>query len=258
MLRCVIFNDDSRQLNDMWETLKATTELELAEIDLSSSEARDVLDYARIPRSDHTIFFLTLNSNDKKLEQTLKLCQSISKLDAHSYIIFVSAWSQYALACCKAHAFDFLLSPFTLSQLLSSVEAVQQDIYGREQVLPLIVKTDGHILRINMKNILYFCRDRDYLNAFILNDSLRWRETFTSLLSRLDQKIFVRSHNSFVVNVQYIMEVNTGTKHLHMANGDDIPYSRRNEQNLFHTLNQHVPLFSPTASALNNGRWFCS
>ena len=236
MLRCVIYCDLADQLGGLWRELQATADLELEDVSISTTKMQDVLDYARIPHAEHTVYFLYLDVDESEVRKKIQLCQNISRLDPHAYVVYVSERAQFALLCYQSHAFDFIVMPCTLSQLMTTVEAIVQDVERRARTMPLIIRIGGRILRVNQDHILYMSRERDYANAVTLREDLRWRESFASLLSRLDPRTFIRTHSGYIINLHYVVEVDTNTNLIRMANGAEIPYSRRNEQELMRAL----------------------
>lgn len=245
MLRCVIFNDTSAQLRMLWKELDAATSLDIDINYLEMFEAKDLLTYARMPHVEHSVYFIMLNDRDVRRPIDIKLCQDILRCDKLAYVVFVSPWSQHALACCQAHAFDFLVVPFELRQFSATLDAVIQDIKRHERIDPLIVKTVGRVMRIEQGNILYFTRDRDYVKTYSLHGELRWRESFTSLLKRIRADMFLRVHNSYIVNINHIVELNLDAGIIYMSSGDRIPYSRRNEQYLIIIMKQYANVAVP-------------
>ncbi|MDD3337180.1 MAG: response regulator [Eubacteriales bacterium] len=130
MLRYVICDDDPNHLQFMFHSLSENATENSSQIALLTQDPGAVLEYAKTAQPN-TLYFLDLKLDDSKEPAGLQLCRLLLSLDPNAYVVFVSAYPQYALVCCQSHAFDFLLKPFTKEQLKACVQAVTLDIARR-------------------------------------------------------------------------------------------------------------------------------
>ena len=103
---------------------------------------------------------------------------------------------KYALSCCQSHAFDFLVKPFTEAQLSS---CAAMDIAKRGAGLPLIAAVGSRVMRLDQCKIIFLARERDYVFCHSLEGDFHWRESFATLLERLEPGMFLRTHNGYIV-----------------------------------------------------------
>lgn len=162
------------------------------------------------------------------------------------YIVFVTAYDQYAIKAFDVFALDYLTKPVRLERLqtcidrlknLSSLKKTQQDSLQKalderkEKPLHVLTAKKGrgiHILDIN--DVLYIEADDKLLFAHTKEARFRIDGTLDGLEKRLDEGRFVRSHRSFLVNVKHINELIpwfSGTYELKLSNNAQIPVSRR-------------------------------
>lgn len=162
------------------------------------------------------------------------------------YIVFVTAYDQYAIKAFDVFALDYLTKPVRLERLqtcidrlkdLSSLKKTQQDSLQKalderkEKPLHVLTAKKGrgiHILDIN--DVLYIEADDKLLFAHTKEARFRIDSTLDGLEKRLDEGRFVRSHRSFLVNVKHINELIpwfSGTYELKLSNNVQIPVSRR-------------------------------
>ncbi len=199
-------------------------------IGLEVEKAADVLDYAE-HTPEETVWFLDIEFGEEM--NGIDLCRRIRELNKNAYIIYVSAYQQYALECCQSHAFDFLLKPWTDEQLSACLQAVRQDQDRRRAGTELIIELGTRTIRLIQEEILYFSKDRNTVIAHCAQgQTFTWRETFETLTGRLKHGLFFACHKSYLVNMSAIREANWSTYTLLLLNGDAIPVSRRKEARL--------------------------
>ena len=204
-------------------------------IAVATTEWKDVVDYAQHAPKD-TVYFLDIELTDEI--NGIDLCKQIKERNPLSYIVYVSAYQQYALLCCQSHAFDFLLKPWTDEQLHDCLRAIQKDIAQRNFVPCLEVKLGTRLLRLPHDQILYFSKDKMSVSAHCAGGHmLSWRETAEELVGRLPADCFLQCHKSFIVNLQHVREFHWSEDQLVMDNGDTLPISRRRIEELKKQVN---------------------
>ena len=85
----------------------------------------------------------------------------------------------------------------------------------------LLVKVEsGNYKLITFDEILYVSTDSKYLRLFTISNEFKVRASISQILKRLPQ-IFMRVHNSFIVNLQHLeskqdsfQECNVGSKNI--------------------------------------------
>lgn len=149
-------------------------------------------------------------------------------------IIFTTAYSQFALQAIKKQAFDYILKPINISELILSVNKVLKKIDEKRLIKNNVL--ENKILIPTLKGVEYLePNDVIYLQA---NGSYTFLVTETSKIlssknlgefeNQINQELFHRCHNSFIVNITKIKKFHknrSGT--LVMANGDVVPVSQR-------------------------------
>lgn len=162
------------------------------------------------------------------------------------YIVFVTAYDQYAIKAFEVFALDYLTKPVRLERLqkcldrlsdLKSVKELQkktlQKALDEQKEKPLHVLTAKkgrgiHILDIN--DVLYIEADDKLLYAHTPGTKLRIEGTLDNLEKRLAGGRFIRSHRSFLVNVKHVTELIpwfSGSYELKLSNGSQVSVSRR-------------------------------
>ncbi|ANH82519.1 DNA-binding response regulator [Niabella ginsenosidivorans] len=159
-------------------------------------------------------------------------------------VIFATAFDEYAIKAFEAHAVDYLLKPFDqerfdkavnkfLVQQKGSSQANTQELLNDVQ-LPnsnsrIVVKNGSKIKIIPVQEVLYLEAADDFVKIFTKEGYYLKNKTMSFFENFLPQDLFVRSHRSYIVNIQEITRIDPYEKDGHVAilkNGTKINVSR--------------------------------
>ncbi len=162
------------------------------------------------------------------------------------YIVFVTAYDQYAIKAFEVHALDYLTKPVRLERLqqcldrlrdLTELKEKQEGALEKalldqqEKPLHVITAKKGRGIHVlNLDDILYIEATEKLLYAHTLDNKFRVDGTLDHLEKRLQDGRFVRSHRSFLVNVKHVTELIpwfSGTYELKLSNNAQVAVSRR-------------------------------
>lgn len=192
---------------------------------LKATTLQEVISYARASTTPD-VYFLDIKLSED--EDTLALHRYIQKKKSESYLIYVSAYPQYAMECLHTHAFDFLLKPLMDEQLEDCLNALWRAHQSKADGDLLQISMGSRMLKLRQKDIVCFTRDKMDVHCCCADgSSYVWRESFDHLYPRLNPDNFVRSHRSCIVNVHCIQEVCWGDDKLVLVTGQELPISRR-------------------------------
>jgi two-component system LytT family response regulator len=158
-------------------------------------------------------------------------------------IVFVTAYSQYALQAFELAAVDYLLKPLQADKLKEAVERLRQKLSTKDlkQQLELLQEnlnngsmskialpiSDG-ILFVNVDDILYLMADGAYTELNLTNDSKvivsRKLKFFEDLL--LKRKNFFRIHRSYLINLNFVNKYNRSESIIALDNNVALPVSK--------------------------------
>lgn len=204
------------------------------ELSLITTNPLEVISFAS-HAPDSTVYLLDLVL-EGEIMTGLDVCRSIREHDPNSYIIYVSAYAEYAMDCLQSHAFDFVLKPYTPERLQGALLDVIQDITSRKPDVPLTA-TAGSLTRVlDQRSILYLHIQREYVTAHLTNGQFTWRESMTHLMDRLHSDWFIRIHKSYTVNRLHLASVDSHTLEATLHSGEILPVSRR----MIHSLTKQL------------------
>lgn len=184
------------------------------------------------------------------LEQTKKFTYEV---------IFTTAYHHYAISAIKANALDYLLKPIEIEELISAVQKAEKRIENKESktdknLEALLSKiTQGNnqkislashdgITIVDLNNIICFEADSNYTHVYLVNGKkITISKTLKTFEKTVDEHVFLRVHNSFIVNFECIeryLKGDGGT--LIMKDGSQIPVSRAYKQDLLNKIGGEV------------------
>lgn len=146
----------------------------------------------------------------------------ISFIPESTKIIFVTAYSDYALTAIKNRAFDFFLKPIKADELVSCIERCYQNFQQKVKQF-LTIKNNG--MNIPLKyNDIYLIKARGPYSDIhdISGKIIVTSQTLKVLETKLNDS-FMRIHKSFIVNNIYIKGFNQKEV---LVNDLSIPLSR--------------------------------
>ena len=171
-------------------------------------------------------------------------------------VVFVTAFDQFALDAFEVQAVDYLLKPFDLARFTTSFNRVLQQLEVKEHnasllrnVLTEIHKQKDFVERIlvsvgcryyfvNTADILYISAEEKYVNLHTENTTHLIRNTMSGMEDILNPAHFKRIHRSFIVNLDYIKELQPwghGDYVVILKNETKLTLSRRYRDRLFNT-----------------------
>ncbi len=181
-----------------------------------------------------------------------KMLQEIKETDFE--IIFVTAYNQYAIEAIRFSAFDYLLKPVVIKDLLATVERLEDktrrkskerletlrqrlsDAKSQEHTIP--VPTIEGIEFLQIREIIRIESNSNY--SRIILDGGR-KIVVAKLLREFEDMLriyrFYRVHNSHLINLLYVKKYVRGDGgQIIMRNGDVVDISRRKKDELLQLL----------------------
>lgn len=170
--------------------------------------------------------------------------EMLELLEEKPSVIFTTAFDEYAIRAFETHAVDYLLKPFTKERFDKALEKffnqapVQkkntEELLQSATSLPsqserIVVKTAGKIKIIPIPEILYLEAADDYVKIHTKEGSFLKNKTMSFFENTLPQEQFVRTHRSYILNVQEITRIDPYEKENHLAilrSGGRIPVSK--------------------------------
>lgn len=136
----------------------------------------------------------------------MKIARKLRDIQFKAPIIFLTAHADYAVESYEVYVAGYLLKPYDTNKLtLLLDEVLQRSVQKR---IAVKVKKQHRYLEIN--DIMYAESDKHVLNIH-LKDSrvIQTTEKLSELKKTINSKRFIRCHQSYLVNMDYIKDAKT-------------------------------------------------
>jgi len=166
-------------------------------------------------------------------------------------VIFVTAYSQHAVAAFEKHAVDYILKPFSEERIHEALNtAVRRSEEERAAKLvsaipdlgkasriskKIAIKAKGKIIFIDPNEVTAAKAEGNYVLLQQQAGSHLVRESISTLAEKLNPYGFIRIHRSALINVAYVEEIQpclTGEYLLRLTGGEEFTVSRTYKKNL--------------------------
>jgi len=177
------------------------------------------------------IVFLDIKMPGKNGFEILDDLRKVNSI--HPYIVFTTAYDEYALKAFEYSAFDYLLKPVEPKRL---ADTILRGINNRNQGIKQ--KTDqllGNLCKLMFRNIsgIVFIDQNEIIhieaegNYSVFHLTNKRTETVTALLGKVEEQIdhdkFFRVSRSFIINLEFLKKINTKQLHCVLScNGIDV------------------------------------
>jgi two-component system LytT family response regulator len=136
-------------------------------------------------------------------------------IDYKPVVIFTTAYDKYAIHAFEQNAIDYLLKPFSEERFNNALQKALDILNtNKKSDSNISIETEGKISRIVVKNnntveilpipeIFYLEAQDDYIYIFSTKGRFIKKDTLKKYEKSLPEH-FVRTHRSYIVNVNYI------------------------------------------------------
>ena len=151
----------------------------------------------------------------------LTAAKEIADVDPRCRIIFATAHDKYALEAFQIYAFDYLVKPFDMERVMSTLEKIKDSVNqvhakSSEDVKPsgmfckelnkIMIKDKECMVFVDMADIHLVQREDRNTVIYTSNQRIMTNEPLGELQKRLDKELFFRCHKSYIINLAMISE----------------------------------------------------
>lgn len=221
-MKVIIIDDDARSIDILAERLKEYSGLKLA-----GTASTGIKGISLLIKEQPELIFLDVELPDMSGLDFLKEMDTIVKTPCR--VVIYTAHTNYMLEAFRKKAFDFLLKPFSTEDLQQIVQRFLSEREAESTGMPakkggvqsndvknndkLLLSVNGSDFRVvNKSDVAFFQYNSDMRvwEALVAGyaEPMRLKRTANneSLLA-IDPR-FVQVHQSFILNVNYLMEIN--------------------------------------------------
>lgn len=161
------------------------------------------------------------------------------------HVVFSTAFDNYALKAFEMNAADYLLKPYSKERFMEALGKVKSKIAANapnpvkevveahkettNKIDRIVVKLGNKINIIGVESIRYIQAQDDYIEIHTAEGKFLKQMTMKYLEGHLPSDKFVRTHRSFIANIEFIDKIEAYEKEsylLHLKEGQKIAVSR--------------------------------
>ncbi|MCF0202220.1 MAG: response regulator transcription factor [Bacteroidaceae bacterium] len=212
MIRCIAIDDEPLALEQIARYIGRIPELQLVGTGMTVAQAQTLMEGSGVD-----LIFLDIEMPGCS---GVEFARYLSDQPHTPFIIFTTAYPQYAIEGFRVDAVDYLLKPLSFDDLSSAVEKVKRRMAasstpptdeGDDTQSTLVLKSGTTMRRLSMDDICYIKGLSEYVQICLLSDSkpVTIHESLKHFESILPKDKFLRIHKSYIINLAHIEESNS-------------------------------------------------
>lgn len=162
----------------------------------------------------------------------------LDHLHYHPRVILTTSKEEYAYNAFQYHVADFLKKPFTYARFMEALAKVNGKTAVDVQAPPaddhIFIKSDGKLIRLNYKDILYIESVGNYVRFVTEGKKYLAPHTVKALEERISREHFMKVHRAFIINIHKIDDIRENDLFIR---GTEIPISKALRSDVLKRLN---------------------
>jgi two-component system, LytTR family, response regulator len=230
--KAIIIDDERLARNELRKLLSDYPEIEIIDEATNVDEGIQKIEQLR-----PDLIFLDIQMPSKTGFELLQ------EIDSTPYVIFTTAYDEFALKAFEVNALDYLLKPIEPRRLADAVnklnEVLIKDTQGTGEFInkeklndndQVFVKDGERCWFVKLNEIRLFESVGNYAKVFFGNNKPLILKSLNALEERLDEKVFFRANRKHIINLKMIEKIEpyfNGGLLIELKGGDKIEVSRR-------------------------------
>lgn len=167
--------------------------------------------------------------------------QLLEELDAVPFVVFTTAYDEFALKAFEVNALDYLLKPIqadrlseTVSKILDKEKSKSSAVRNADKKLGLndqvFVKDGDRCWFVSLNNVRMFESDGNYIKVYFDNNRPMIHKSLNALDEKLDERAFFRASRKHIINLSWVEGIEqwfNGGLMVKLKGGDKVEVSRR-------------------------------
>lgn len=226
-LNCIIIDDEEGAHRVLEHFISQLSHLKLNKSFYTAVEAMEYLYSNKVD-----LMFLDINMPG------LTGMEMLEAMSNKPFVILTTAYKEYALESYKYDVVDYLVKPFDFKTFLSAIDKVINRLGTSKRTSEqpnndtdhIVLKVDNEIIKLDFDSIYYTQSYGNYVKFFTAEKMYLSQITTQEVESKLDPRLFVRIHKSYLVALKEISKIAGGE--LSLKNGTVLPIGKFYKKNV--------------------------
>lgn len=230
MIKAVLVDDERLAREELKKLLSSEKQIEIVGEASNAEEARVI-----IKEKEPDLLFLDIQMPGEGGFELL------SALDSVPYVIFATAYDEFALQAFEVNALDYLVKPIEPARLSAAVkkavtrireEALEQETFERKlgPYDKVFVKDGDRCWFVKLEEVRLFESVGNYVRLHFGDEKPLIHKSLNGLGEKLDERVFFRANRQQIINLNWVIDVKSwfsGSLMLELKGGEKIELSRR-------------------------------
>lgn len=167
--------------------------------------------------------------------------QLLEELDAVPFVVFTTAYDEFALKAFEVNALDYLLKPIQADRLSETVSKILDKEKTRSAVVrnadkklglsdQVFVKDGDRCWFVSLNNVRMFESDGNYIKVYFDANRPMIHKSLNALDEKLDERAFFRASRKHIINLSWVEGIEqwfNGGLMVKLKGGEKVEVSRR-------------------------------
>lgn len=225
-IKTILIDDEPLALAELKVMLQKYPDLEIIDTANDAEEA-----FSKINKLRPQLIFLDINMPGRSGFDLLQ------RLDEAPYVIFITAYDQFAIKAFEVNALDYILKPVNAVRLNDAIEKAKKQIntlIKNESKLHIdkriFIKDGEKCFFVPLSEVFLIESIGNYARVYYQNKKPLIHKSLNYLEERLPETHFFRTGRQTMININFIKNITpffNNTLQIEMQNGDKIEISQR-------------------------------
>lgn len=229
-MKALIIDDERLARKELMKLLEEHPSIEIVGEAMNAEEAINMVN-----ELNPDLLFLDIQMPGKTGFQLLE------ELDAVPFVVFTTAYDEFALKAFEVNALDYLLKPIqadrlseTVSKILDKEKSKSAAVRNADKKLGLndqvFVKDGDRCWFVSLNNVRMFESDGNYIKVYFDSNRPMIHKSLNALDEKLDERAFFRASRKHIINLSWVEGIEqwfNGGLMVKLRGGDKVEVSRR-------------------------------
>jgi len=199
-LNCIIVEDEYPAREELKYFINKFSDISIVD---EFDNSLDALDFLKSNFVD--VIFLDINMPGV---DGMSMAKITKKLRNSPKFVFITAYPEYAVDAFEIEAFDYILKPYSEERIISTLKKLERNSEDEERSNGKVALKDGGKIVLKNKNDIYFCKANGKDTLVYTKDQVyKINIGISEYLKILNDSNFLRTHKSYIVNINKIKEI---------------------------------------------------